>query len=393
VATRLAYILDYFPYGHASIVNELRILYDAGVDVQIIAKRHHADNDFIRVNNNVNYPVTYLANGDGRLGWPSIIRDNLSYSLRRPSDYATTAANSLRWHGSNFKLTCSFAKAIESVRPAMVYVNWSWANCGSTMYACRMLKLPFVFSVRGTDITPPAPNFALRVATARRIITPSEGYADILVKQHNVPREKTRVVPNSLDITNFASVKPGRDRLEQPVRLLSVGTLRAVKRYEDLIRCCYLLRKNDVNFQCRIFGDGPVRSQLTALVDKLGLNTCVLLPGNIPRTELIAQYEWCDIYVHTSQRESFCYAIVEAQASARCVIAADAAGGIRDSVKPNVTALLVPVGKPAAVADAILRLANDPHRRIRMGKAGRKYVTEKFAIQRVAPQLLNALLG
>lgn len=390
---RLAYVLNYFPYGHASIVNELRILHEASVDVHIVAKRRRRSNDFLRVQRSVNYPVTYVADGDRQPAWRRVIRDNLAYSFRHPSSYALVAANSLRWQGSNFKLACSFARVLESIAPTLVYVNWSWATCGSVMYACQMLKLPFIFSVRGTDITPPAPNFALRTSTAKRILTPSEGYADILVEKHNVPRDKLRVVPDCLDFTDFLQLRPARGKLEGPLRLLSVGTLRPVKRYEDLIRCCHLLRQKNLLFQCCIFGDGPSRSKLQALIKKLNLDDRIFLRGNIPRKELLAQYEWSDICVHTSQRESFCYAVVEAQASGRPVVVADAVGGIRRSVRPGVTAILVPIGQPQAAAKAISHLADDTQRRLGMGKAGREYVSKTFSIEQVGPELLEALLS
>ncbi|MHC4397330.1 MAG: glycosyltransferase, partial [Planctomycetota bacterium] len=192
---RIAYILDRFPHGQTSIVNELRTLEGNEVDVHIVSLRHSRESDAVRVAYMTDYPVTYLFNNESKMGWGRFIKDNTSCMVNHPVNYILTAVRSLRWGGSNFKLTASFARALEVIKPHLVYVNWSWATCGSVMYACRILKLPFIFSVQGTDIMPPACNFSLRVKTAEKILTPSPGYVEILKNKLGVPAAKIRLVP------------------------------------------------------------------------------------------------------------------------------------------------------------------------------------------------------
>ena len=390
---KLAYILNHFPHGDVPIVNELKVLSGAKINVEIIAVRQQKKFQSLRLSQKTDYPVKYLFDSKGGYHWWRFVIDNAHTAIRYPLRYGAAAARSITYKGENFKLACLFVRALRTIRPTLVYVNWSWATCGSVMFACRILRLPFIFSVRGTDITPPACNFALRVKTAKRILTPSKGYAEILENELRVPGNKIRVVPDCPSFEDFIGVKPTRNQINGPLRLISVGTLRPVKRHEDLIRCCSILRQDGIAFECCIFGDGPSREKLQALNHELRLDDCVLLAGNIPRRKLAKEFECSDIYVHTSERESFCHAVIEAQASARPVVVADAIGGIRDSVLPGKTAIMVPVGRPQELATAIMELAKDPTVWVRMGQAGREFVMKNFSYERFGPNFLKALFG
>jgi glycosyltransferase involved in cell wall biosynthesis len=313
--------------------------------------------------------------------------------MRHPLEYSITAMRAAAWKGVNFKLSAQLAAALDKVRPSLVYVNWSWATCGSVMYACMILGLPFVFSVRGTDITPPASNFPLRVRMARRILTPAAAYVEILTNGLGVPAEKVRLVRNCLGTEAFEQVKSPRDTIDGPIRLLSIGTLRPVKRHSDLIQCCRILKDRAVAFECRIFGDGPDRQLLQNLIDTLGLGESVALKGHVPQERLPEQFEWCDIYVHPSESEGLGHTILEAQASGRPLVLADGKGGIRESVLAGKTAMMVPVGKPEEIAGAVLNLAAEPRLRAEMGKAGREFVMQEFSHKRFAKNFLDALFS
>lgn len=71
-------------------------------------------------------------------------------------------------------------------------------------------------------------------------------------------------------------------------------------------------------------------------------------------------------------------------------------GAGREIVRHGRNGLLVPPRSPAAIADAIDRLAGDPDLRRRMGQDGRERVEREFAEEHVVAQTLDvyrALLG
>ena len=73
-------------------------------------------------------------------------------------------------------------------------------------------------------------------------------------------------------------------------------------------------------------------------------------------------------------------------ALAKPVIATNG-GGIPEIVEDGRTGLLVPMGDPLSMADAITQILNNPAQAAEMGKLGRQRVIDHFTIQRTTTQL------
>ena len=76
-------------------------------------------------------------------------------------------------------------------------------------------------------------------------------------------------------------------------------------------------------------------------------------------------------------------ALLEAASCGRPIVAADVPGS-REIAREGESALLVPPRDPAALAAAILRLADDPALRARLGAGGRRLVEREFSEERIA---------
>jgi len=101
--------------------------------------------------------------------------------------------------------------------------------------------------------------------------------------------------------------------------------------------------------------------------------------------------------VHAStQAEAFGRVVIEAQAMARPVIAADLGGPV-ETVEHEVTGLRVPPGDAAALAAAIERvLALSPDARLALGAAARASVLRHYtvrAMQEATLDVYEAVLG
>ena len=86
-----------------------------------------------------------------------------------------------------------------------------------------------------------------------------------------------------------------------------------------------------------------------------------------------------DIAVLPSLREAQGISILEAMARRKPVVAS-AVGGIPEVVTDGLDGILVPPGDPAALAEAVVRLARSPSLRERLGEAGYATVAERFSI-------------
>ena len=79
--------------------------------------------------------------------------------------------------------------------------------------------------------------------------------------------------------------------------------------------------------------------------------------------------------------------LLEAAAAGRPLVATDVPG-CREIVRPGETGLLVPARDPAALADALARLAADAALRLRLGAAARHLAEAEFGEARVAAETL-----
>lgn len=101
-------------------------------------------------------------------------------------------------------------------------------------------------------------------------------------------------------------------------------------------------------------------------------------------------YRVMDALVLPTYREGFPNVPIEAAAAERPVITTTATGAV-DSIRPDVTGLLVPVRDAEALLDAMRRLARDRSLAAEMGAAGRAFVDEHFTNERVWAQLAEFL--
>jgi lipopolysaccharide/colanic/teichoic acid biosynthesis glycosyltransferase len=88
-------------------------------------------------------------------------------------------------------------------------------------------------------------------------------------------------------------------------------------------------------------------------------------------------YHVLDVLVLPSHREGFPNVPLEAAAAAKAVITTNATGA-RDAVIENVTGLMVPVGDPKALAQAMTQLLDNPDQASAFGLAGREWVLREF---------------
>jgi glycosyltransferase involved in cell wall biosynthesis len=98
-------------------------------------------------------------------------------------------------------------------------------------------------------------------------------------------------------------------------------------------------------------------------------------------------YRCADVFAFPSIQEGLGIALLEAQATAKPVVAFNQSG-VREAVKHGETGLLV---KPDSdeLADALLRLLSDTDLRERMGKEGRRFVSDNFSWEKCAERMLQ----
>lgn len=137
-----------------------------------------------------------------------------------------------------------------------------------------------------------------------------------------------------------------------------------------------------------ITGDGDRRQEWESLARELRLDDAVQFVGMVSNEELGRLYRACDVYVlpaifdDRGDTEGLGVVLIEALQNARPVVAS-AVGGIVDVIQHEKTGLLVPEKNPQALADAVLRLLDNPALAQRLGRTGREEAEWQFDWDRI----------
>ena len=221
---------------------------------------------------------------------------------------------------------------------------------------------------------------AARKATL--IVTVSRYSAQKIVELYGVDEKKIRVVPNGVDLQRF---KPTEDceKVKDIIGgnsehvILFVGNLIPRKGLHFLIDAAKYVVKESENTKFVVVGDGPLRNHLISYTKKQGVSGNFAFLGNVPEDVLPRLYNCADVFASPSIQEGLGITLLEAQASAKPVVAFNVTA-ITEVVKDKETGLLV---KPDSyeLAKAISSLISNKQLRKRMGHAGRDYVNNNFS--------------
>jgi glycosyltransferase involved in cell wall biosynthesis len=159
--------------------------------------------------------------------------------------------------------------------------------------------------------------------------------------------------------------------------------LRPEKAHAVLLNAAVAIRKTNDRVRYLIVGDGPERANLETLSRSLGLSDIVTFAGG--RNDIPEILSALDLFVLCSDTEAFPVSILEAMAMERPVVSTDV-GSVSEAVVHGTTGLLVPPGRPEALASAICELLADPARRREMGVAGRRRVQDHFSVESMVGQ-------
>jgi glycosyltransferase involved in cell wall biosynthesis len=131
-----------------------------------------------------------------------------------------------------------------------------------------------------------------------------------------------------------------------------------------------------------LIGSGPLRSEMETQVRTAGVADRIHFLGNLDEQEKIRTIGMMDMLVlpSTDTTEAFGLVQVEAQLMELPVVATNLPTGITDVTKDGVTGLLVSPNDPSALAEALLRLINNPDFARRLGAAGRARALSLFTM-------------
>jgi len=227
------------------------------------------------------------------------------------------------------------------------------------IFSKKLLKIPYIVWVRGSDLYLPNPIMKLLHKTifenASAIIVLTEHMKKTIKK---IKDKEVYVIPNGVDLSKFTVTENKnniRRELDMPLNktiLITVGRLYPVKGVEYLIKSINLLKETNNNFKLLIIGDGAERNNLEKLSEELNNKDYIEFRGKIPNEEIPLYLRASDIFILPSLSEGFPNALLEAMASGLPVVATKIRG-LNEIVEDGVNGFLVNPRSPEEIANKI----------------------------------------
>lgn len=198
-------------------------------------------------------------------------------------------------------------------------------------------------------------------------ISPSHFLRSVMLRA-GLGEERIRTIHNVVDLP------PRAQATHQESRVVFAGRLSHEKGVDTLVRAAGLL---PAGIEVHIAGDGPLRAELESLAHTLAPGK-VTFHGRLSGSDVAALVHGSlAMAVPSRWFENQPMTILEAFAASVPPIVT-ALGGMPELVEDGVQGLVVPHDDPAALAEAIIRLANDPKAASAMGREGRRRLDREF---------------
>ncbi len=158
-----------------------------------------------------------------------------------------------------------------------------------------------------------------------------------------------------------------------------IARLFELKGHEDLFAIAPDLIRRIPKARFLFVGDGVWRGRFEQTARDLGLRDHFVFTGLVPPTEVARYVGVMDALAHLSRREGLPRAIPQALATGKPVVAFDC-DGAREVCIDGTTGILLAPGDLGGLTGSLVRLAEDPALRHRLGETGRELVRKEFTI-------------
>jgi glycosyltransferase involved in cell wall biosynthesis len=205
--------------------------------------------------------------------------------------------------------------------------------------------------------------------------------AEVFRRKIGMPRGLVRIVHNGVSRKEFEPVVTRADATD----LVFMGELRQVKGIDILIEAIALLRRDGRIVTATLVGDGPLRDELHAQVDRLGLSATVHFRPAMPAYEALTLGR---IMVVPSRAESLPYVVLETVAGGKPIITTKV-GGIPEIFGPLSDRLVAPENA-GALARAVVQTIDHPDAIAEVVRSLRARVAASFSVESMVDGVLTA---
>jgi colanic acid/amylovoran biosynthesis glycosyltransferase len=329
------------------------------------------------------------------------------WARRRPARLAASVALVI---GGYARRPALLARALATLPIAAAHARWVQRRDVDHVHAhyatypllaawlChRLTGVPYSVTVHAHDIFVDRSFLRRRLAEAAFVVAVSEYNRRSLAGDGSSGTTPVHVVRCGIEpeAYRFRLRAPAAAR---PVRALCVASLQEYKGHRVLLEALAGAGQRLARVQLDLVGNGPLRAELEALAQKLGLQTRVCFHGSLAEPAVTELLETADLFVlpavvaRSGQMEGLPVALMEALAAGVPVVATRLSG-IPELVRDGYTGLLAEPGNPEDLARAMEAVLDEPAAAQARSEAGRRLVEGEYDIRRSAVLLTRLFLG
>jgi glycosyltransferase involved in cell wall biosynthesis len=157
-----------------------------------------------------------------------------------------------------------------------------------------------------------------------------------------------------------------------------MGRLHAQKGFDKLLQAHKLARSAGMDYRLWILGEGPLRGELTSLIDQLQITDSVKMPGFLSNPYPALRH--AAVFVMSSRFEGLPVSLFEALSLGTPCLSTNCPTGPAEILDNGQYGMLTPVEDEKALADALCRLLRDDGLRTKLSCAGRGRAT-RYGLQ------------
>ena len=266
-------------------------------------------------------------------------------------------------------LTSKLVEIVQFEKLDLIHVHDAIPHASSALLAKNILKsmginIPVITTLHGTDITlvgkdpscKPVINYSINNSDG--VTAVSKSLKDETINLFNITQE-IDIIPNFIDIDKYSKVRRNlyKSKLCQKGERLLIHTsnFRKVKRIQDVINVFCKINK-EIPSKLIMIGDGPERANIESLTRSLCSLRDVMFIGKILDVENVLHK--ADLFLLTSEKESFGLSALEAMASSVPVISSNA-GGLPELVKEGESGFTCDVGDINSMSEKAIKILDE----------------------------------
>lgn len=292
-------------------------------------------------------------------------------------------------------LASTMVDVIRNNQLQLLHVHYAIPHASAAYMAKSILEkegihIPVITTLHGTDITlvgkdkTYAPVVAFSINQSDAITAVSENLRDETYKTFQIEKP-IQVIHNFVDVERFRRkpidafrrvIAPAGERI-----LLHASNFRKIKRVQDVVKIFKIVCDR---MPCKLLfvGDGPERVPAEHLARELHVCDSIRFVGKQEQMEDILAI--ADLFLLTSEYESFGLAALEAMAAGVPVVSTNA-GGLGEIMVPGVTGYMGNVGDVETMSNHALSILESDERLAQFKAAAAEHAN-KFDIKHIVPQ-------